>query len=106
MEQLMRYLTSVPLIFAASGELIAGQRCSQPWCRGHDADGRRIRLCRCRGMESGSGMFAGAIAGAITASIFAFCSGLATNQVATGLALTIFEQGFRSYWSAIGGACH
>ena len=38
-------------------------------------------------------MFAGAIAGAITASIFGFCSGSATNQVATGLALTIFGTG-------------
>ena len=40
------------------------------------------------------GVFAGAIAGTLTAAVFSlFALGLATNQVATGLALTIFGTG-------------
>lgn len=48
-------------------------------------------------MVSGSlvlGVFAGAIAGMLTASLFVILVlGFATNQVATGLALTIFGTG-------------
>ena len=40
------------------------------------------------------GVLAGAVAGAMTAVVFSlFALGLATNQVATGLALTIFGTG-------------
>ncbi|MGB2344856.1 MAG: ABC transporter permease, partial [Candidatus Puniceispirillaceae bacterium] len=40
------------------------------------------------------GILAGAVAGAMTAAVFSlFALGLATNQVATGLALTIFGSG-------------
>ena len=40
------------------------------------------------------GILAGALAGAMTAAVFSlFALGLATNQVATGLALTIFGSG-------------
>ena len=98
MEQLILtvILTSVPLIFAASGELIA----ERSGVLNLGVEGMMLMgavSAFAVAMGSGSpvlGMFAGAIAGAITASIFAFFAlGLATNQVATGLALTIFGTG-------------
>ena len=98
MEQLILtvILTSVPLIFAASGELIA----ERSGVLNLGVEGMMLMgavSAFAVAMGSGSpvlGMFAGAIAGAITASIFAFFAlGLATNQVATGLALTIFGMG-------------
>ncbi len=98
MEQLILtvILTSVPLIFAASGELIA----ERSGVLNLGVEGMMLMgavFAFAVAMGSGSpvlGMFAGAFAGAITASIFAFFAlGLATNQVATGLALTIFGTG-------------
>ena len=98
MEQLILtvILTSVPLIFAASGELIA----ERSGVLNLGVEGMMLMgavSAFAVAMGSGSpvlGMFAGAIAGAITAGIFAFFAlGLATNQVATGLALTIFGTG-------------
>ena len=98
MEQLILtvILTSVPLIFAASGELIA----ERSGVLNLGVEGMMLMgavSAFAVAMGSGSpvlGMFAGAFAGAITAGIFAFFAlGLATNQVATGLALTIFGTG-------------
>ena len=98
MEQLILtvILTSVPLIFAASGELIA----ERSGVLNLGVEGMMLMgavSAFAVAMGTGSpllGMFAGAFAGAITAGIFAFFAlGLATNQVATGLALTIFGTG-------------
>ena len=98
MEQLILtvILTSVPLIFAASGELIA----ERSGVLNLGVEGMMLMgavSAFAVAMGSGSpvlGMFAGAFAGATTAGIFAFFAlGLATNQVATGLALTIFGTG-------------
>ncbi len=98
MEQLILtvILTSVPLIFAASGELIA----ERSGVLNLGVEGMMLMgavFAFAVAMGTGSpvlGMFAGAFAGAITAGIFAFFAlGLATNQVATGLALTIFGTG-------------
>lgn len=98
MEQLILtvILTSVPLIFAASGELIA----ERSGVLNLGVEGMMLMgavSAFAIAMGTGSpilGMFAGAFAGALTAGIFAFFAlGLATNQVATGLALTIFGTG-------------
>ena len=98
MEQLILtvILTSVPLIFAASGELIA----ERSGVLNLGVEGMMLMgavSAFAVAMGTGSpvlGMFAGAFAGAITAGTFAFFAlGLATNQVATGLALTIFGTG-------------
>ena len=98
MEQLILtvILTSVPLIFAASGELIA----ERSGVLNLGVEGMMLMgavSAFAIAMGTGSpvlGMLAGAFAGAITAGIFAFFAlGLATNQVATGLALTIFGTG-------------
>ena len=98
MEQLILtvILTSVPLIFAASGELIA----ERSGVLNLGVEGTMLMgavSAFAIAMGTGSpilGMFAGAFAGALTAGIFAFFTlGLATNQVATGLALTIFGTG-------------
>ena len=98
MEQLILtvILTSVPLIFAASGELIA----ERSGVLNLGVEGMMLMgavSAFAIAMGTGSpilGMFAGAFAGALTAVIFAFFAlGLATNQVATGLALTIFGTG-------------
>ena len=98
MEQLILtvILTSVPLIFAASGELIA----ERSGVLNLGVEGMMLMGAMSAfaiAMGTGSpilGMFAGAFAGALTAGIFAFFAlGLATNQVATGLALTIFGTG-------------
>jgi simple sugar transport system permease protein len=98
MEQLILtvILTSVPLIFAASGELIA----ERSGVLNLGVEGMMLMgavSAFAIAMGTGSpilGMFAGAFAGALTAGIFAFFAlGLVTNQVATGLALTIFGTG-------------
>ena len=98
MEQLILtvILPAVPLIFAASGELIA----ERSGVLNLGVEGMMLMgavSAFAVAMGTGSpllGMFAGAFAGAITAGIFAFFAlGLATNQVATGLALTIFGTG-------------
>ena len=98
MEQLILtvMLTSVPLIYAASGELIA----ERSGVLNLGVEGMMLMgavSAFAVAMGTGSpllGMFSGAFAGALTAGIFAFFTlGLATNQVATGLALTIFGTG-------------
>lgn len=98
MEQLILtvMLTSVPLIFAATGELIA----ERSGVLNLGVEGMMLMgavSAFAAAMGTGSpmlGLFAGAAAGALTALIFAFfVLGLATNQVATGLALTIFGTG-------------
>ena len=98
MEQLILtvMLTSVPLIYAASGELIA----ERSGVLNLGVEGMMLMgavSAFAVAMGTGSpllGMFFGAFAGALTAGIFAFFTlGLATNQVATGLALTIFGTG-------------
>ena len=105
MEQLILtvILTSVPLIFAASGELIA----ERSGVLNLGVEGMMLMgavAAFAVAMRTGSpllGMFAGAFAGAITAGIFAFFTlGLATNQVATGLALTIFGTGLSGLMGA------
>ena len=98
MEQLILtvILTSVPLIFAASGELIAERSgVLNLGVEGMMLMGAVSAFAIAMGTSSPIlGMFAGAFAGALTAGIFAFFAlGLATNQVATGLALTIFGTG-------------
>jgi len=98
MEQLILtvMLTSVPLVFAAIGELVA----ERSGVLNLGVEGMMLMgavSAFAVAMTSGSpllGMLAGAVAGALTAGIFAFFAlGLATNQVATGLALTIFGTG-------------
>ena len=98
MEQLILtvFFTSVPLIFAASGELIAERSGGlNLGVEGMMLMGAVSAFAIAMGTGSPIlGMFAGAFAGALTAGIFAFFAlGLATNQVATGLALTIFGTG-------------
>jgi len=98
MEQLILtvMLTSVPLVFAAIGELVT----ERSGVLNLGVEGMMLMgavSAFAVAMTSGSpllGMLAGAVAGALTAGIFAFFAlGLATNQVATGLALTIFVTG-------------
>ena len=98
MEQLILtvILTSVPLIYAALGELIV----ERSGVLNLGVEGMMLMgavSAFAVAMGTGSpllGMFSGAFAGALTAGIFAFFTlGLATNQVATGLALTIFGTG-------------
>ncbi len=89
-------LTSVPLILAATGELIA----EKSGVLNLGVEGMMLMgAVAAFAMTSLSGnpylgIISGAIAGGITAGVFAvFALGLATNQVATGLALTIFGAG-------------
>lgn len=98
MEQLILtiLLTSVPLVFAASGELIT----ERSGVLNLGVEGMMLMgaVSAFAGvMVTGNayvGIIAGGLAGALTAFIFAiFVLGLATNQVATGLALTIFGTG-------------
>jgi general nucleoside transport system permease protein len=98
MEQLILtvMLTSVPLVFAATGELVA----ERSGVLNLGVEGMMLMgavAAFAAAMGTGSpvlGILAGACAGALTAGLFAFFAlGLATNQVATGLALTIFGTG-------------
>ena len=89
-------LTSVPLIFAATGELVA----ERSGVLNLGVEGMMLMgavTAFASTSLSGNpylGVFAGAVSGGLTALIFAiFALGLATNQVATGLALTIFGTG-------------
>ena len=89
-------LTSFPLILAATGELVV----ERSGVLNLGVEGMML-MGAVAGFGvtslSGSpyfGMLGGATAGAVTAALFGFfVLGLATNQVATGLALTIFGTG-------------
>ena len=89
-------LTSVPLILAATGELIA----EKTGVLNLGVEGMMlmgaVAAFAVTSLSSNPyfGIIAAACAGGITAGVFAiFALGLATNQVATGLALTIFGAG-------------
>ena len=89
-------LTSVPLIFAATGELVA----ERSGVLNLGVEGMML-MGAVSAFAATSilgnpymGILAGAAAGAMTAAVFSlFALSLATNQVATGLALTIFGSG-------------
>ena len=105
MEQLILtvFLTSVPLIFAATGELIAERSgVLNLGVEGMMLMGAVTAFAVALGTGSPFlGMLAGGGAGALTAAVFAFFTlGLATNQVATGLALTIFGTGLSGLMGA------
>ncbi len=89
-------LTSVPLIFAATGELVA----ERSGVLNLGVEGMMLMgavAAFAATSLSGNpylGILAGAVSGTLTAAVFSiFALGLATNQVATGLALTIFGTG-------------
>jgi ABC-type uncharacterized transport system permease subunit len=89
-------MTSVPLVFAATGELVA----ERSGVLNLGVEGMMLMgavAAFAAAFGTGSLLFAviaGGVAGALTAAVFAlFALGLATNQVATGLALTIFAAG-------------
>ena len=89
-------LTSVPLILAATGELVA----EKSGVLNLGVEGMMLMgAVAAFGVASltGSpylGIIGGGIAGLMISMVFAiFVLGLATNQVATGLALTIFGTG-------------
>ncbi|MAJ35534.1 MAG: ABC transporter permease, partial [SAR116 cluster bacterium] len=89
-------LTSVPLILAATGELVA----EKSGVLNLGVEGMMLMgAVAAFGVASltGSpylGILGGGLAGLLISLIFAvFVLGLATNQVATGLALTIFGTG-------------
>lgn len=89
-------VTSVPLVYAALGELIV----ERSGVLNLGVEGMMLMGAVSgfgMAMISGSlffGIIAGAIAGMLTASLFGLLVlGFATNQVATGLALTIFGTG-------------
>ena len=89
-------MTSVPLILAATGELVV----ERSGVLNLGLEGMMLMgavSAFALTYASGSlivGLLAGIIAGCLTAAIFGFfVLGLATNQVATGLALTIFGTG-------------
>ena len=89
-------LTSVPLILAATGELIS----EKSGVLNLGVEGMMLMgavAAFAVSSLSGNpylGIISAALAGGVTAGLFAiFTLGLATNQVATGLALTIFGAG-------------
>ena len=89
-------MTSVPLILAATGELVV----ERSGVLNLGLEGMMLMgavSSFALTYASGSlivGLLAGIVAGCLTAAIFGFfVLGLATNQVATGLALTIFGTG-------------
>ena len=89
-------MTSVPLILAATGELVV----ERSGVLNLGLEGMMLMgavSAFALTYASGSlivGLLAGIVAGCLTAAIFGFfVLGLATNQVATGLALTIFGTG-------------
>ena len=89
-------LTSIPLILAATGELVV----ERSGVLNLGVEGMMLMgAVAAFAVTSLSGnpyfgIISGALAGGITAGVFAvFALGLATNQVATGLALTIFGAG-------------
>lgn len=96
-------LTSVPLIYAALGELIS----EKSGVLNLGVEGMMLMGAVAGfGMAylSGNpyvGMVSGGLAGMMTALVFAlFVLGFSTNQVATGLALTIFGTGFSGFVGA------
>ena len=101
-------LTSVPLIFAATGELVA----ERSGVLNLGVEGMMLMGAVSAFAATAIlgnpylGVLAGAVAGAMTAGVFSlFALGLATNQVATGLALTIFGTGLSGLFGApfVGG---
>ena len=89
-------MTSVPLVYAAIGELVV----ERSGVLNLGVEGMMLMGAVAAfgvAMVSGSlflGVLAGALAGMVTASLFGILVlGFATNQVATGLALTIFGTG-------------
>ena len=89
-------ITSVPLFLAATGELVV----ERSGVLNLGLEGMMLMgavSAFALTYVSGSllvGLLAGVISGCLTAAIFGFfVLGLATNQVATGLALTIFGTG-------------
>ena len=89
-------LTSVPLVYAATGELIV----ERSGVLNLGVEGMMLMGAVSAfgiSMVSGSlvlGVIAGGVAGMLTAALFGvLVLGFATNQVATGLALTIFGAG-------------
>ena len=89
-------MTSVPLVYAAIGELVV----ERSGVLNLGVEGMMLMGAVAAfgvAMVSGSlflGVLAGALAGMLTASLFGILVlGFATNQVATGLALTIFGTG-------------
>ena len=89
-------MTSVPLIFAATGELVA----ERSGVLNLGVEGMMLMgAVAAFATAFGTGniwiaIIVGGLAGALTGGVFAlFVLGFATNQVATGLALTIFGTG-------------
>ena len=89
-------MTSVPLIFAATGELVAERSgVLNLGVEGMMLMGAVAAFATAFGTGNiWLGIIVGGLAGALTGGVFAlFALGFATNQVATGLALTIFGTG-------------
>ena len=97
-------MTSVPLVYAAIGELVV----ERSGVLNLGVEGMMLMGAVAAfgiAMVSGSlvlGVLAGALAGMLTASLFGILVlGFATNQVATGLALTIFGAGLSGLVGAL-----
>lgn len=94
-------VASTPLIFATLGELLS----EKSGCLNLGVEGMMLMgaiLGFMVGFHTGSpilAVVAGFLAGAAGAAIFGFLTiSLRTNQVVTGLALTIFGTGFSGFW--------